>query len=227
MPVRALTMCGALVIDSMPPATTTAAEPALIRSCPSMIAFMPEPHTLLMVVQPTAGGRPAPSEAWRAGAWPRLAVSTQPMITSLTSAGATPDCSSAARIAVAPRVGEGTPVNWPRKEPMAVRLAPAMTTSDMGILRKAWARCAPWTIAHYRSPCRSAANRRPAPPCTLCARMVVGNWARLRARLCAIAQAPREWTAMSFGGMDMKNGLLRQRDLALGVVVALGLSACG
>src|SRR5690348_5086061 len=140
MPVRAATMCGALVIDSMPPATTTAAEPALIRSWPSMIAFMPEPHTLLMVVQPTAGGRPAPSEAWRAGAWPRLAVSTQPMMTSLTSAGDTPDCSSAAPIAVAPRVGVGTPVNWPRKEPMAVRLAPAMTTSDMEFLRKAWAR---------------------------------------------------------------------------------------
>jgi hypothetical protein len=28
-------------------------------------------------------------------------------------------------------VGVGTPVNWPRKEPMAVRLAPAMTISDM------------------------------------------------------------------------------------------------
>jgi endonuclease/exonuclease/phosphatase (EEP) superfamily protein YafD len=53
-------MCGALVIDSMPPATTTEAEPALIRSWPSMIAFMPEPQTLLMVVaagrQRQAGG---------------------------------------------------------------------------------------------------------------------------------------------------------------------------
>ena len=45
-------MCGALVIDSMPPATTTVAEPALIRSWPSMTAFMPEPQTLLIVVQP-------------------------------------------------------------------------------------------------------------------------------------------------------------------------------
>src|SRR6185437_15976574 len=99
-----------------------------------MIAFIPEPHTLLTVVQPVAGGRPAPSDAWRAGAWPRLAGSTQPMITSLTSLAAMPDCSSAARIAVAPSVGLGTPVNWPRKEPMAVRLSPAMTmlTSDMG-----------------------------------------------------------------------------------------------
>ena len=31
-------------------------------------------------------------------------------------------------MAVAPRVVAGTPVNWPRKEPMAVRLAPTMTT---------------------------------------------------------------------------------------------------
>src|SRR3546814_15513789 len=35
-------------------------------------------------------------------------------------------------MAVAPSVGVGTPVNWPRKEPMAVRLAPTMTMSDMG-----------------------------------------------------------------------------------------------
>src|SRR5579875_1632819 len=142
-------MWGAFVIDSMPPATTTAAEPALIRSWPSMIAFMPEPHTLLMVVQPVATGRPAASEAWRAGAWPRLAGSTQPISTSLTSAGATPDCCSAAAIAAAPRVGVGTPVYWPRKEPMAVRLAPAMTTSDMGTLRwtgHAGARRGRWDI---------------------------------------------------------------------------------
>src|SRR6185436_4303092 len=120
-------MCGAFVIDSMPPATTTVAEPALIRSWPSMIAFMPDPHTLLIVVQPTDFGMPAASEAWRAGAWPRLAGSTQPMMTSETSAPATPDCSSAALIAVAPSVVVGTPVNWPSMEPIAVRLAPAMT----------------------------------------------------------------------------------------------------
>ena len=47
-----------------------------------MAAFMPEPHILLIVVQPVASGRPAPSEAWRAGAWPWPAGSTQPMMTS-------------------------------------------------------------------------------------------------------------------------------------------------
>src|ERR1700754_1860398 len=128
MPVRALTMCGAFVIDSMPPATTMVAEPARIRSWPSITAFMPEPQTLLMVVQPVPTGRPAASEAWRAGACPRLAGSTQPMITSLTSVAGICDCSSAARIAVAPKVGVGPPVIWPRKEPIAVRRAPAMTT---------------------------------------------------------------------------------------------------
>src|SRR5512143_227546 len=126
-------MCGAFVIDSMPPATTTVAEPALIRSWPSMIAFMPDPQTLLIVVQPTDFGMPAASDAWRAGAWPRLAGSTQPMMTSETSAPATPDCSSAALIAVAPSVVVGTPVNWPSIEPNAMRLAPAMTMDELDI----------------------------------------------------------------------------------------------
>jgi len=96
-----------------------------------MMAFMPEPQTLLMVVAPAASGMPAARAAWRAGAWPRLAGSTQPMMTSDTSAAGTPDCSSAAAMAAAPSVGVGTPLNWPRNEPMAVRLAAAMTMSDM------------------------------------------------------------------------------------------------
>src|SRR5688500_9961831 len=133
MPVRApLSRCGALVIDSMPPATTTVAEPALIRSWANITAFMPEPHTLLMVVQPAASGIPTARAAWRAGAWPRPAGSTQPMMTSSTWSGARPACASAPPIAAAPRVGVGTPVNWPSMEPMAVRLAPTMTTSLFG-----------------------------------------------------------------------------------------------
>src|SRR6185437_8465171 len=54
------------------------------------------------------------------------------MKTSETSTGSTPDCCNAARMAAAPSVVGGTPVNWPRKEPIAVRLAPTITTeSDM------------------------------------------------------------------------------------------------
>src|SRR6476620_6386525 len=129
-PVREpLSRCGALVIDSMPPATTTCAEPALIRSCASITAFMPDPQTLLIVVQPAEVGISAAMDAWRAGAWPRPAGSTQPMITSSTWSGAMPACAIAPVIAVAPSIGVGTPVNWPRKEPIAVRLAPTMTIS--------------------------------------------------------------------------------------------------
>src|SRR6185312_2056996 len=131
MPVRTAAMCGALVLDSMPPATTTLADPALIRSWPSMMAFMPEPHALLSVVQPVDGGSPAPKAAWRAGAWPRLAGNTQPISTSPTSPGAMPDCCNAALMAAAPSLGEGKPVNWPRNAPMGVRLAAAMMMSDM------------------------------------------------------------------------------------------------
>src|SRR2546429_89734 len=69
----------------MPPATMTSALPVARMSCASIAAFMPEPHILLTVVQPVPSGSPAPSEAWRAGAWPCPAGSTQPMITSLTS----------------------------------------------------------------------------------------------------------------------------------------------
>ena len=52
-----------------------------------MTVFMPEPHILLTVVQGTDCGSPAPSAAWRAGAWPWPAGSTQPISTSLTSSG--------------------------------------------------------------------------------------------------------------------------------------------
>src|SRR5690606_12900148 len=98
-----------------------------------MLALMPAPPSLLMVVAPAAWGMPAPRGAWRAGAWPRPAGSTQPMTTSSTWSAARLACASAPSMAVAPRVGVGTPVNWPRNEPMAVRLAPTMTMSDMGV----------------------------------------------------------------------------------------------
>src|SRR5690606_13438294 len=159
MPVREpFSRCGALVIDSMPPATTTLAEPALIRSWPNMIAFMPEPQTLLMVVQPAEAGRPAFNAAWRAGAWPRPAGSTQPMITSSTWSAATPACSSAPVMTAEPRAGVGTPVNWPRKEPMAVRLAPTMTTSLMTDSNWTGRKSLP-EPSDYAAACCTAANR--------------------------------------------------------------------
>ena len=90
---------------SIPPATTTSLTPAAMLCCAMVTAFIPEEHTLFTVVQQADGGRPAPSAAWRAGAWPRPALSTLPMMTSCTSSGPTPARSSAARMATLPSCG--------------------------------------------------------------------------------------------------------------------------
>src|SRR5882672_62857 len=121
---------GAFDIDSSPPATTTSTSPARIWSAASMIAFIPEPHILLIVVVGTEVGRPAPSAACRAGAWPRFAGSTQPMTTSLTASGASPESLSAAVIAAVPSSVALTELNAPRNAPIGVRRAARMTTDE-------------------------------------------------------------------------------------------------
>src|SRR5262249_54819099 len=78
---------------------------------------------------------PAPRAAWRAGACPRPAGSTQPMITSWMSEGATPAASIAALAAVAPSWGAVTAANTPWKAPIGVRLADTMTTSSLVDMR--------------------------------------------------------------------------------------------
>ena len=62
----------------MPPATMTSLLPASMRSWASMVAFMPEPHALLIVVQPADSGRPGAEQAWRAGAWPARRAGRNP-----------------------------------------------------------------------------------------------------------------------------------------------------
>ena len=66
------------------------AEPARIWSPASITAFMPEPHILLTVVAGTLMAMPAATAAWRAGAWPRPAGSTQPKMTSSMASGPKP-----------------------------------------------------------------------------------------------------------------------------------------
>src|SRR5438445_9310327 len=118
-------------MDSMPPATMISLVPEASRSCANIAAFIPEPHILFTVVQPAASGRPAPSEAWRAGAWPCPAGSTQPMITSCTSAGEILARSTAARIAAAPSSGAAKPFSSPWKAPIGVRAAETMTIGSV------------------------------------------------------------------------------------------------
>ena len=73
--------CGALVIDSWPPATTMSYSPARIIWSAMAMALMPERQTLLIVSAGTLIGMPALTAACRAGIWPAPAWSTWPMIT--------------------------------------------------------------------------------------------------------------------------------------------------
>src|SRR5258706_15762164 len=121
----------------MPPATITSALPVARMSWASIAAFMPEPHILLTVVQPVPSGSPAPSDAWRAGAWPCPAGSTQPMMTSVTSSGLIFARSTAARIAAAPSSGAAKPFSSPWKAPIGVRAADTMTIGS-GVMERSF-----------------------------------------------------------------------------------------
>src|ERR1700736_3867250 len=143
-------------MDSMPPASTVSAVPERIWSAASITAFSPEPHILLMVVAGTLKGTPASSAAWRAGAWPRPAGSTHPMMTSCTSAPLTPALSSAALMAALPSCTAVRGESAPRNAPMGVRLADTMTTSEADI----WASFPADLSARQRTPCPPP--RRPA-----------------------------------------------------------------
>ncbi len=59
--------CGALVIDSMPPATTISHSPARIIWSAIAMALRPERHTLLMVMDGTLIEMPPATAAERAG----------------------------------------------------------------------------------------------------------------------------------------------------------------
>lgn len=78
---------GVLDMLSIPPATTIWLVPSWMVWAAIMVAFIPEEHTLLIVVQTTVSGIPAPKAACLAGAWPKLALRTFPKKTSWTSCG--------------------------------------------------------------------------------------------------------------------------------------------
>ena len=126
---------------SMPPDSTISAEPALMMSCASMVAFMPEPQTLLTVVAPVASGRLAPRAAWRAGAWPWPAGSTQPMNTSSILSGASLARSSAAPITCEPSLWALNGDSSPMKRPSGVRAAERMTTGSEAAAMAELPRC--------------------------------------------------------------------------------------
>ena len=87
---------------SMPPATMISALSACSMSWPNIMARIPEPHIFESVTAPADCGRPAPSAAWRAGAWPWPAIRQLPIRTSLTASPVTPARSTAALMATEP-----------------------------------------------------------------------------------------------------------------------------
>jgi len=70
-----------LVIDSIPPATTTSNSPQVISWSARAMASRPDRHTLFTVTAGTVIAIPPRTAAWRAVIWPAPACSTCPMIT--------------------------------------------------------------------------------------------------------------------------------------------------
>ncbi len=122
---------GALVIDSIPPATTTCTSPARIIWSAISTARIDEAQTLLIVSEGSSTGKPAPTVAWRAGAWPAPPCSTWPMTAYSTSSFSTPARSSAARIAIAPSSVASYPASEPPSRPKGVRTAETITERDI------------------------------------------------------------------------------------------------
>src|SRR3954465_3982920 len=117
----------------MPPATTTSTSPARIIWSAISTARIEDAQTLLIVSEGSSIGRPAPTVAWREGAWPTPPWSTWPMIAYSTSPSSTPARSSAARIAIAPSSGARWSTGAPPSRPKGVRTAETMTERDIAL----------------------------------------------------------------------------------------------
>src|SRR5271165_4314657 len=100
----------------------------------SIMAFMPEAQTLLIVV---AGNddKPANIAAWVAGACPKFADNTLPIYTSCMCSGFNPAFSIADFITMLPNVVAEIPAKLPPKLPIGVRVADTMTTSFINDVR--------------------------------------------------------------------------------------------
>ncbi len=96
-------------------------------SCANIIARMPEPHIFDSVTAPADCGRPAPSAAWRAGAWPWPAIRQLPISTSSTASPVMPARSTAALIATLPSWCAASALKSPSMPPIGVRAAETMT----------------------------------------------------------------------------------------------------
>ncbi len=123
------TVKGERDMDSIPPTITIFDSLARIAFAANIMAFILEPHILLIVSAGISAGIPALRAACRAGCCPIPACKTLPIITSSTISASTPVCSNVPLIAIAPRSTAGVLNNTPLNLPCAVRTPPTITTS--------------------------------------------------------------------------------------------------
>ena len=131
VPFRMCDRCGAIDIDSMPPATMTFASPLAICCKPSATDRRPEPQSWFMPHAVFSCGMPAAMAACRAGFCPSPPERTWPRITSSTSSGETLARSSAPLMAMAPNSWAEIEPSAPLNAPTGVRAADTITTSVM------------------------------------------------------------------------------------------------
>ena len=105
------------------------ASPSMIDWAACITDFIPLAQTLLMVVQGTLLGIPAPKAACLAGAWPLPACTTFPMSTSSTNSGFRFIRSKAPFMAIDPNFVAGISDKLPKKLPIGVLAALTITTS--------------------------------------------------------------------------------------------------
>ena len=131
VPFRMCDRCGAIDMDSMPPATMTLASPLAICCKPSATDRRPEPQSWFMPHAVFSCGMPAAMAACRAGFCPSPPARTWPRMTSSTSSGETLARSSAPLIATAPSSWAVSEPSAPLNAPTGVRAADTITTSVM------------------------------------------------------------------------------------------------
>ena len=123
------TVKGERDMDSIPPTITIFDSLARIELAASMMAFMLEPHILLIVRAGIEAGIPLFRADWRAGCCPIPADRTLPMMTSSIILVSIPVCSRVALLAMAPKSTAGVLNRAPLNLPCAVLTPPTITTS--------------------------------------------------------------------------------------------------
>src|SRR4051812_46188082 len=121
-------------IDSTPPATATGTRSTITRCAAIAMVCRPEEQKRLTVTAAVVAGQPARIAIWRAMFWPVApSGNAQPIITSSTSAGATPARSIAWRTACPPSFAPCVMLKAPRQDlASGVRAVDTMTASGMG-----------------------------------------------------------------------------------------------